>query len=169
MSICRIVQHFTLAALLSSGALVAAATPPACGEPASRAFDFWIGDWNVHTPDGKLAGQNRITREYGGCVIHEHYSTARGYSGESLNIYDRARGVWHQTWVDNGGLLLLLDGGMHDGAMVLEGQTLDHAGKPVKQRITWTPHADGSVRQLWETRAEGGEWAVAFDGTYRKR
>jgi hypothetical protein len=169
MSIARIVRHFTLAALVSSSGLATAEPPKACTDAAYRAFDFWLGDWNVHTPDGKLAGRNRIAREYGACVIHEHYRTPRGYSGESLNTYDRSRGVWHQTWVDNSGLLLLLEGGPHDGAMVLEGQTIDDAGKPQRQRITWTPNADGSVRQLWETRADGGDWSVAFDGMYRRR
>ena len=49
---------------------------------------------------------NRVTLEYGNCVIHEHYATGKGYSGESLNAYDSARRLWHQTWVDNTGLLL---------------------------------------------------------------
>jgi hypothetical protein len=30
-------------------------------------------------------------REYGGCVLHERYDTGKGYSGESLNVYDAAR------------------------------------------------------------------------------
>ena len=37
-------------------------TSAACADPAYRQFDFWIGEWQVHTPDGKLAGTNRITR-----------------------------------------------------------------------------------------------------------
>ena len=78
--------------------------------PEFRQFDFWLGRWEVHTPDGKLAGVNRIEREYGGCVVHEHYDTGKGYTGESLNIYDAARKVWHQSWVDSSGTLLLLDG-----------------------------------------------------------
>jgi hypothetical protein len=38
----------------------------------------------------------------------------------------------------------------------------------LKQRITWTPNADGSVRQLWETADSKGAWSVVFDGTYTK-
>lgn len=154
-----------LAAVLSSANVMAAAP---CARPEYRAFDFWLGDWQVHRPDGKLAGHNRITREYDGCVIHEHYTTEHGYSGESLNIYDAARKVWHQTWVDNSGLLLTLEGGMHAGAMVLQGQTVGQDGKPAKQRITWTPNADGSVRQLWEATNANGEWTTSFDGRYTK-
>jgi hypothetical protein len=78
----------------AAGAAPSAATAP-CGTADHRAFDFWVGKWNVRTPDGKLAGTNRIER---------------GYSGESLNIYDAARKVWHQSWADSDGTLLVLEG-----------------------------------------------------------
>ena len=92
-----------------------------CGAPENRQFDFWVGDWQVHKPDGSFAGMNRITLEYGGCVVHEHYATGRGYSGESLNTYDAARKIWHQTWVDDSGLLLVLEGHWDGRSMLLEG------------------------------------------------
>ena len=25
-----------------------------CGAPENRQFDFWVGDWQVHRPDGSL-------------------------------------------------------------------------------------------------------------------
>ena len=78
--------------------------------PEHRQFDFWLGDWQVTRRDGVLAGINRIALEYGGCVIHERYATGKGYSGESLNVYDATRKVWHQTRVDSNGLLLTLEG-----------------------------------------------------------
>lgn len=157
---------------LCLGALNLLAVPgaqaAACDDPAYRQFDFWLGDWQVHTPDGKLAGHNRIAREYGGCVLHERYDTGRGYSGESLNSFDIGRRVWHQTWVDNSGTLLLLEGGLREGSMVLEGQTRDAAGLLTRHRITWTPKADGKVRQLWESTDAAGLWTVAFDGLYSR-
>jgi hypothetical protein len=163
-------RMFILATVLgSAGSLAATSTPPACSDPAYRAFDFWLGDWQVRHADGKLAGHNRITREYDGCVIHEHYTTEHGYSGESLNIYDASRKLWHQTWVDNTGLLLVLEGGIRDGSMVLEGQTTGSNGAVSKQRIIWTPHRDGSVRQLWEATNDQGAWTTSFDGTYTKK
>ena len=164
--------HYS-AALVIAGFLGVQSAPAVaagpCGGPAHQAFDFWLGEWNVHTPDGKLAGINRIEREYQGCVIHERYTTSHGYSGESLNIYDATRKVWHQTWVDSSGTLLLLEGGLRDGKMVLEGQTTEAGGKITRQRITWTPNADGSVRQFWESTDATGKWTTAFDGTYTHR
>ena len=145
------------------------AQPPApCSDPAYRQFDFWVGKWDVFRPDGKVAGTNRIEKEYGGCVLHERYTTPGRYTGESLNSYDPARKVWHQTWVDNSGMLLLLEGQFNGKSMVLEGKTLDNAAKETKHRITWTPNADGSVRQLWESTDAKGAWTVTFDGLYKR-
>jgi hypothetical protein len=103
------------------------AAPP-CDAPEFRQFDFWIGDWQVFKPDGTVAGMNRIEQEYGGCVLHERYQTASGYTGESLNTYDPGRKRWHQTWVDNTGTLLLLDGNLQGRAMVMEGSATDATG-----------------------------------------
>lgn len=140
-----------------------------CDAPEHRQFDFWLGEWNVHAASGKLAGTNSIEREHGGCVLHERYKTERDYSGESLNTYDATRKVWHQTWVDNTGLLLLLEGGLRDGKMVLQGQTRDMKGAVTKHRITWSANPDGSVRQHWESTNTKGKWETAFDGKYTKR
>ena len=165
-----LVTLLMLAACGQAAAEAPSASPPGpCTSAEHRAFDFWLGDWSVHTADGKLAGTNSIKREYGGCVLHERYDTGRGYTGESLNVYDAGRKVWHQTWVDSGGLLLVLEGGLRDGAMVLEGRTTGADGKVTGHRITWTPHADGSVRQLWESTDAGGAWKTAFDGKYTRR
>ena len=155
-----------LAVILLLASTVANSAP--CDSPEHHQFDFWAGDWQVKRPDGTLAGINRITREYGGCVIHERYATGKGYSGESLNIYDAARKVWHQTWVDDSGLLLTIEGRWNGKSMVLEGLAPDANGAMVKQRITWTPSTDGTLRQVWETADAKGAWTVVFDGKYTK-
>lgn len=141
----------------------------ACEGAEHRQFDFWLGTWEVRGPKGNVAGTNRIEKEQGGCVLHERYTTERGYDGQSLNIYDASRKVWHQTWVDSGGALLELEGGLRDGKMVLEGETVGADGKTVRQRITWTPNPDGTVRQHWESAAPGGGWSTVFDGLYRRK
>ncbi len=71
-----------------------------CSAEEYRQFDFWIGNWRVETPSGQVAGYNTIGRT-NDCFLHESYATPTGYTGESLNIYDAARGLWHQSWVDN--------------------------------------------------------------------
>lgn len=154
---------------LATLAFIPCAGLAACESPEHRQFDFWVGEWNVFGPRGRQAGTNVITREHGGCVIHERYTTPGAYAGESLNAYDEGRKQWHQTWVDNGGLVLQLDGRFEGGSMRLEGRTTDKDGKETRHRITWTPNADGTVRQHWEQSVAAGEWTTAFDGTYRRK
>jgi len=155
---------------LFAGLLVAptaAAQPAPCAGQEYRQFDFWVGAWNVFNPQGRQVGTNTIERTLGGCTLHEQWTGAGANRGFSYNIFDRGSRRWHQTWVDNGGTLLLLDGGLVGTAMVLRGTTVNAQGTSVLNRITWTPVAADSVRQLWETSADDGKtWTVAFDGMY---
>jgi hypothetical protein len=168
----RIVAALALAAPAGMPGQTAASPPgasSACTSAEHRQFDFWIGEWEVRRADGALAGHNTIAPAHGGCVLEERYAGTTGYSGGSLNIYDASRGRWHQSWVDNGGLLLELEGEFRDGRMVLQGETVDSAGRKVAHRITWQPLSGGKVRQLWEQSFDSGtSWTPAFDGIYSR-
>ena len=111
----RATALLTLAALASAatGAAVAAdATADApCAAAQYHQLDFWLGDWDVYDVDVHVPGCARtLTRRLEGCVVHELYESAdaTGTRGESFSIFDRTRGVWHQTWVTNRGRLLRL-------------------------------------------------------------
>lgn len=165
-------MRLSLAALLCMACMIIAHpahAQSACTDPAYRQCDFWLGDWKVSNLDGTVVGQNSIEKTYGECVLHERYSTPGGYAGESLNAYDPSRGLWQQTWVDNGGLLLLMDGSLVDASMVMASSASEQGGSAKRPRITWTPNADGSVRQLWESTDAAGACSVAFDGLYRRK
>ena len=138
-----------------------------CAAPEYRQFDFWVGSWKVFNPQGQEVGTNTIDAVLGGCALHEQWRGSGGSRGFSYNIFDRTSGRWHQTWVSNNGLLLVLEGGLVDGRMVLKGTTADSGGTVTLNRITWTPISPDSVRQPWERSSDGGTtWSVAFDGTY---
>jgi hypothetical protein len=155
-----------------SPALTQAQTPPPPGCPAEvhRQFDFWIGTWDVSV-GGKPAGVNRIEKILGGCALLENWTGAGGMSGKSLNFYDPQREQWHQTWIDDRGGSLGLDGKFTDNRMVLTGtQQNPKTGKTTTNRITWTPLPGDQVRQVWETSTDDGKsWAVAFDGLYTRK
>jgi hypothetical protein len=139
---------------------------PATGH--EHEFDFWIGEWEVFGPKGKQLGVSSITSPLGTGALAEHWRGAGGFEGRSLNAYDAVRGCWHQTWLDNTGSVLMLDGHLVDGSMVLEGVApLEDGAAPQPQRITWTPEDDG-VRQHWETRSDDDGWTTLFDGHYRR-
>ncbi|MFT3914165.1 MAG: hypothetical protein QM704_08600 [Anaeromyxobacteraceae bacterium] len=158
-----------LPALLLAAALAADPVPPAaCGAPQHRAFDFWLGTWDV-TAGAKTAGQNHIERILSGCGLQEHWTGAKGNRGTSLNWFDPADGKWHQLWLDDQGTVLKLEGGPRDGGMVLEGEAPGPGGKLERQRITWSRLDGGKVRQRWEASADGKAWRVVFDGLYAPR
>lgn len=153
------------------GAWAQSAQQTPCSAVEYRQFDFWVGTWEVTNAQGNLAGTNRISSILGGCVLLEEWKSNAGpYAGKSLNVYDAAEGAWHQTWVDSGGLLLQLDGGLVDGRMVLEGTRPGPDGSPVRHRITWEPLDGGDVRQTWDTSADdGATWTTQFDGLYARK
>jgi hypothetical protein len=170
-------RFLLLAAFVAGAACAQDTTPPApCENPEYRAFDFWIGEWNV-TQNDQPAGHNRIEAIDGGCAISESWTSASGkFSGHSLNFYDRTTQQWHQVWVDSSGTVLRLTGGLQDSLddsavaggriMVLQGSIANAKGGVTENRITWTPATDGSVRQHWETSEDGVTWTTAFDGHY---
>jgi len=168
-----------LGAASDAAAQAPSATPPPAGARAAacsgaefRQFDFWVGEWEVTSGHGQVAGVNRITPILRGCVLHEEWRGANGGSGQSFNMYDAATGKWRQTWVADNGVLLLLEGTLVAGSMVLTGRrpAPQKPGVTLLDRITWTPLELGDVRQLWEVSEDGGtSWRTVFDGRYAKR
>ena len=139
--------------LIASAALAVAAhsteaatAPSACTGEVYRAFDFWLGEWRV-TAGGALAGHNRIESILGGCALLETWRGAKGGQGRSINAYDAGRGVWHQTWVDGHGEVLILEGGWHDGAMRLEGVQRTTSGTSHRARIVVRRGGSGGPRR----------------------
>jgi len=145
--------------------------PTKCDDAAHHQFDFWIGNWDVTTPDGKKAGTNEVISILGGCVIQEHWTDTQGSKGESYTIYDAKRGVWHQTWVTDGGNLLVNEGKFAGGKLVLTDAKLGADGKEhVTQRWTWTKIDADHVTQIAETTTDDGKtWTVSFPGHYTRR
>ena len=143
---------------------------PRCEDAAFRQFDFWVGEWEVWGARGTVVGSNRITVILDGCALREEYEGVSGYRGTSYNSYDRGRRQWHQTWVDNRGLLLRLDGEFDGKRMVLIGMRLDDKRDTVWDRTTWSALPDGRVRQVWDHGpSPEGPWTVVFDGTYVRK
>ena len=167
----------------------APATPPKpfdCNDPVHRQFDFWIGEWDVvpnpataqTSPPGAAVGatkpaSNVITRAHNGCVLIENWNPGSGQTGQSFNIYDRASGRWHQTWVDAGGGLHQYWGGLRDGNMVFHGDVPLGPGSRFAGtrtvRLTFFPMGPDKVRQFSESLGNDGQWTVNYDLIYTRR
>jgi hypothetical protein len=104
----------------------------------------------------------------GGCAIREVYEQTDGLRGESINTYDPARRVWHQTWVTNRGQLLLLEGKLEGGRMVLTATDHDSAGASSLLRGIWWREG-ATVRERAERSRDGGKsWTTVFDIVFRQ-
>lgn len=140
-----------------------------CGSPEFRQLDFWAGDWDTYDLDApdKIVARNRVEVILDGCALREVYDQLDGLHGESLNIWDPTRKVWHQTWVTNRGQLLVLEGGMRGDRMILEGSQAAADGRPGRLRATWQPRKD-DVRETAELSTDGGKtWKPLFDIVFR--
>ncbi|KZN30965.1 hypothetical protein N480_03135 [Pseudoalteromonas luteoviolacea S2607] len=148
---------------VSMAAINAQAAP--CDDKQYREFDFWIGDWQVES-NGKLAGTSKISKILDGCVLLEEYKTPTGYQGKSLNIFNKASGKWHQTWTDNTGLLLQLEGEFSKGRMTLRGETKESNGTIKKHEIIWEKTKQNTIHQHWRTSSNSQSWTTEFYGIY---
>jgi hypothetical protein len=153
------------------------APPPAppkvdCGDADHRAFDFWVGDWDVSaTGSPGVIAHSRIEKIVG-CAISETFDQTIGpgnkpvdYHGRSISNYIPADKGWRQFYVDSGGAAATLTGGFSNGGMVLVSRN-----GSVTNRMTVRPNADGSVDQRGEFSIDdGASWKLAYDFTYRRR
>ncbi len=143
---------------------------PPCSSAAYRQFDFWLGDWEVQTPKGSNAGTNKVEKILEGCAIQESWTAADGSHGTSLSSYDGAAGRWTQTFVDDQGMVLVLDGELRDGKMVLSGRKPSARGNGLVQRITWQKMDGERIRQRWEQSSDDGKtWTLLFEGIYSRK
>lgn len=163
-----------LAALLAAPAYAqtppANPPPPRCVTAVYKAFDFWVGEWEVFNPAGQKVGTSSITREESGCLIVERWTSARGNNGQSYNFYDPSRQQWRQVWASPTELTDYAGNLNAKGEMVLEGDLQQAGGYGGRSRGTWTKNADGSVRQRFEHYDTAkSTWVENFNGLYKKK
>lgn len=165
-----------IAAVLAVMLQAAPPVPIDCTDANHAAFNFWVGDWDVVvTGTDTVVAHSVISPAASGCAIEENYHQTIGqgggamdYRGASFSTFDqRGGGVWRQFYVDSGGGVTMFEGGLRDGAMVLEFQP----PRGGKQRMTVAPQPDGTVRQYGEASSDNGVTWVSggYDFTYRRR
>jgi hypothetical protein len=131
-------------------------------------MDFWIGNWEVTDSEGTVVGASTVSPIMEDCALREEWHAGQ-VRGMSINVYDKPSATWNQMWVDNRGVVLRLEGARSGASMVLRGSRVGSDGRTRQLRVTLTPQADGSLRQLQERSDDDGtSWSVIFDGHYRR-
>ncbi|MDI1241716.1 MAG: tetratricopeptide repeat protein [bacterium] len=138
---------------------------PCRNKPEFRQFDFWIGEWLPKNVQGVTVGTSSIQLILSNCIIFENWETPVS-AGKSFNVFDVRDGKWHQTWVDNKGLMTHYVGGLVDGKMVLDSESVQNGVKTIG-RMTYSKLDNGDVRQHGENSTDGGKtWTTTFDFIY---
>jgi hypothetical protein len=141
-----------------------------CGPRARRhQLDFWIGEWDVTGPNGRVLGTDKVESAEGGCLIRESWSDAQSGTGQSVSFYNRLTGLWRQVWMDPSGQPLDLSGEFADGSLVLRQITYTGGLKTILT-LAYTQALDGSVRQLLQRSVDdGATWTTLSDYSFRRK
>jgi hypothetical protein len=169
----RFVLCVALAMPTAAIAQTAPPTPAPCAAPEYRAFDFWVGEWDVFANGSSTqVATSSIENMFGGCAIRETWKPLKGSGGGSFSHYDGERHYWRQAWVDGSGARVDFDGGPVDGKMVLTGHWANVVAKGQDGliRMTYSKQPDGAVRQHGEQSVDHGlSWTTSFDFIYKPR
>ena len=172
----RIIRHLATAVVLAaasrpSAAQTQTAAQSPCAAPDRHRFDFWIGEWQVATPDGHVVGASSVQSMAGGCGLLENWTASNGSTGKSLNAYNPTAKQWQQYWVGQGGLVTeYRESEWHDGSLSFVARPSAGAPAAPTQRLTFTPVNDSTVRQHGESSADGGStWTTTYDFYYHRR
>lgn len=151
-------------ALAAAGAATAQ-TESRCSDIVYRQLDFLLGHWEVRDSKGNKLGENQIEKTLDGCALSENWTGANNHIGRSYTMYDNRRQVWHQTWVDNSGFLMVMEGGLYDNQILLRGRLQYDLQNREQHRVIWRANNLGKAKQLqrsWEvSRDSGNTWQLA--------
>ena len=149
---------------------------PCMGDSVARAFDFWVGDWDVYVNGTtQLAGRNRIDRVSGGCAILENWTANTSLlnapsDGKSLNFVVPSTRKWRQVWMGSGGGLTYYDEGEYrDGAMRFTYDNATPRGR-LTGRFAFFNLGPNKVRQMQESTPDSGRtWQTVYDFIYVRK
>lgn len=155
----------------ASNAATAPAISSSCNASEYHQLDFWIDDWDTFeadSPSGSSVARAHVDRIAQGCGLHELYEQTDGLVGDSILSYDSVRKQWQQTWITNGGSIMVIGGNFKDGKLVLEGEVHRNNGDVALQRISWKAEGDGVRESALISRDQGKTWSPAFDVLFVK-
>lgn len=146
------------------------------GPMASADFDgseleFWLGEWTCTWDGGH--GTNRLSRILADRVILEEFEEVptdgdEAMHGRSWSVFDPARRVWRQTWVDSQGGYLDLTGDVADGCFAFV-RAAPELGAGRQQRMVFRDVEATRFRWTWEASADdGATWVTRWEIDYRR-
>ncbi len=157
--------------------LISSRAQKPCSNPVYRQFDFWLGEWEAYTTNGKKAGDSKISIILDSCIILEEWSSANitqglRFAGKSFNTYNAVTKQWQQTWVDNAaGSTEYLHGKFEGNKIIFITDPFPFAKDSMAtRRLTFFNLGTDKVRQLGEiSKDNSATWLTEFDLEYRRK
>ncbi len=149
-----------------------------CGQPDSTWLDFWVGTWNAEweNPDGsKGTAVNKISKVLGDKIVEENFEQTgvpqgQAFKGRSYSAFIKAKGIWKQTWVDNGGSYLDFISSEENGNPVFQRSFKGKDGKTYSQRMVFYNIKKESFDWRWENSSdEGITWNLSWKIHYSRK
>ncbi len=168
----RIFFALVLLSALPAFAYGAGPGPGVCStDPAERALDFWLGDWDISAPGGKPGSTSHVALALDKCMVVEDWNDGRGHAGENLFAYSADDKVWRGMFVDNHGRVhVFSDGKVTDSGAEFFGPSLGENGATVLNRVQLIRENAGAMRQVWAKSTDQGKtWNTVFQGDYTRK
>jgi len=143
-----------------------------CEDAEFKQFDFWVGDWDVASAaDGVHRGASHISKEMGGCVVWENWTSAGNpYFGKSYNTWNPNLKRWEQYWVDTSAGVMFFHGGLKDNIMDYWTDDVPQVGGGTLLRhLQFFNLGPDKVRQFSQGSGDGGKtWHTEYDFIYTR-
>ena len=139
----------------------------------SKAFDFWIGDWDLEWigKDNKIIkGTNNIVKILDNTVLQENFEEPiSGFKGTSISVYNHKKNEWHQAWADNQGGYFDFIGEIDGDKRIFKTVPKEINGKTIIQRMIFYNITSTSFTWDWESSSDNGEnWKLLWKIKYKK-
>ena len=143
-----------------------------CEDAEFKQFDFWVGDWDVSSAaDGVHRGASHISKEMGGCVVWENWTSAGSpYFGKSYNTWNPNLKRWEQYWVDTGAGVMFFHGGLKENVMDYWTDDIPQStGGTLLRHLQFFNLGADKVRQFSQGSTDGGKtWHTEYDFIYTR-
>lgn len=143
-----------------------------CDDPEFKQFDFWLGDWDVASAaDGVHRGDSHISKEMGGCVVWENWTSAGNpYFGKSYNTWNPNLKRWEQYWVDTSAGVMFFHGEFKNNIMDYWTDDVPQtSGGTLLRHLQFFNLGPEKVRQFSQGSKDGGKsWYTEYDFIYTR-
>ncbi|MFD1314122.1 DUF1579 family protein [Namhaeicola litoreus] len=137
-------------------------------------FDFWVGDWNLTwtNQDGSVGkATNSISKILDELVLWENFVAEgqNGLKGMSYSVYNAQQKSWKQTWVDNQGSHIVLNGLMEEGNPVFMTVTTETNTGTQQFRMVFSQITPNSFIWDWQRKTNDGSWQSSWKINYNRK